>query len=199
MLETVALLGLIFVAVAAMNAVPAFMPATWMVLAFCYTQGDFPLLPLTVGGAIASGVGRMILAKSVRRTGFRGRSGTGEDLAHVRQLFERRPIAVASSLCAYAALVPLPNSQVFMAAGLLRLDLRAAFAGFVAGRIVADTFWVWTSGQVAAGVDDLFGAAFRTPWGIFVQAAGLAMAVAIFRVPWAHWLARRIEGRRHPL
>lgn len=199
MLDTALLLSVVFLVVVAMNAMPAFMPATWMVLAFAYTQGDLPLLPLTIGGAAASGLGRVVLAKAIERTGYRGRAGTDTELGQARRLLERRPAATAVSMCFYVALVPFPNSQLFIAAGMLRLDLRAAFVGFCAGRIAADTFWVWASGEVIDGIDDLFGAAFETPWGILAQVAGLAFAVAVFRFPWARWVARNVEARRHAL
>jgi hypothetical protein len=45
------------------NIVPAFMPSTWMVLAFFHIQFDLPILPLTIGGAFFSGLGRIVLAK----------------------------------------------------------------------------------------------------------------------------------------
>ena len=43
------------------NIIPAFMPSTWMVLAFFHIQFDLPILPLTLGGALFSGLGRIVL------------------------------------------------------------------------------------------------------------------------------------------
>jgi len=48
------------------NLVPAFMPSTWMVMAFFYIRFDLPLLVLTIGGAIASAFGRVALARGTR-------------------------------------------------------------------------------------------------------------------------------------
>lgn len=44
------------------NMVPAFMPPTWAVLAFLGVRYPLLLLPLTVGGAFAAGLGRTVLA-----------------------------------------------------------------------------------------------------------------------------------------
>src|SRR5215207_9681371 len=52
-----------------MNVVPAFMPPTWAVLAVVHLTAGVPLLPLTIGGAAASALGRMLLALASRRLG----------------------------------------------------------------------------------------------------------------------------------
>ena len=52
-----------FALVFAINLVPAFMPSTWMLLSFFYIKFDPPLLPLTLGGALVSGLGRIALAR----------------------------------------------------------------------------------------------------------------------------------------
>src|SRR2546426_11351618 len=40
------------------------MPSTWMVLAFFHFQFDLPILPLTLGGALFSGLGRIVLSRA---------------------------------------------------------------------------------------------------------------------------------------
>ena len=78
MTETVLWLLVAFALVFAINLVPAFMPSSWMVLAFFYIKFDLPLLVLTIGGAIVSGFGRMALAKGsavFRRRFMRAQGG----------------------------------------------------------------------------------------------------------------------------
>ena len=56
----VAAMALVFV----INIVPAFMPATWMALAFFRIKFGLPLLALSIGGSIVAAAGRWALAKA---------------------------------------------------------------------------------------------------------------------------------------
>ena len=63
MLEDIGWTLLAYVIAFVIDIVPAFMPSTWIVLAFFHIQFDLPILPLTLGGALFSGFGRIVLAR----------------------------------------------------------------------------------------------------------------------------------------
>src|SRR5205085_9167336 len=69
MAESVLALCLVWGTVFLVNLVPAFMPPTWSVLAFFLIQFDLPLLPLSIGGALAATAGRLALALGARWLG----------------------------------------------------------------------------------------------------------------------------------
>src|SRR4029079_2254722 len=82
-METALWLLVAFALVFVINLVPAFMPSSWMVLAFFYIRFDLPLLLLTVGGAIVSVFVRLVLAKgspAFRRRFMREREVDLDDL-----------------------------------------------------------------------------------------------------------------------
>jgi hypothetical protein len=179
----------------AINLVPAFMPSTWMVLAFFYIRFDLPLLPLTIGGAIVSGLGRLVLAKGTQRFRLRFMAEDADLDELGRFLDDRRQYAGLAVF--FYALSPLPTNNLFIAAGLAGIRLAWVLAGFWAARILADTFWVWTTDQVFDTLGEVFEGAFGSWTAIALQTVGLISVVLLFRVPWARWL-RRFTTKRAP-
>src|SRR5256885_13701600 len=115
--ETILLICAAMALAFAINLVPAFMPSTWMVMAFFYIKFGLPLLILTIGGAIASALGRILLAKAstlFKRRFMRSRESDLDELGEF--LNERRtyvgPAGFADSL------TPLPTNNLFLPAGL---------------------------------------------------------------------------------
>lgn len=179
------------------NLVPAFMPSTWMVMAFFYIEFDLPLLALTVGSAFASAAGRLVLAKA--STAFTRRFARREqsDLRELGGFLDEHRRYVGPAVFAYA-LTPLPTNNLFIAAGMVEVDLAGVLAGFVAARVLANTFWVWTTDRVFNSLGDLFTSALTGPAGITLQVLGLASVVLLFKVPWARWLRRAAGGGGKP-
>jgi len=171
------------------NLVPALMPATWMVLAFFYIKFDLPLLLLTVPGAIVSGLGRLLLAKA--STLFKRRLLKGQE-AHLDELGRflgkrRRHVGVAVFLY---ALSPFPTNNLFIAAGMAEVAMMPVLAGFCCARILANTFWVWTTHRVVESLGGLFQATFGSWVALVLQAMSLLSVVLLYKLPWARWLSR---------
>ena len=172
----------------AINLMPAFMPSTWMVLAFFYIQFDLPLLPLTIGGAIVSGLGRLLLAKGTQAFKLRFIRDHGDLDELGKFLDERRQYAGLAVF--FYALSPLPTNNLFIAAGLAGIHLAWVLAGFWTARIIADTFWVWTTDKVFDSLASVFEGAFGSWLAIALQFAGLVSVFLLFKLPWARWLRR---------
>lgn len=179
----------------AINLVPAFMPSTWMVLAFFYIQFDLPLLPLTIGGAIVSGFGRLMLARG--STWVKNRALDGErheDLDELGQFLDDRRRYVGPAVFAYS-LGPFPTNNLFIAAGMAEVKMAWVLAGFWSARIIADTFWVWTTDQVFDSLGSVFEGAFGSWTAIALQTLGVISVVLLYKLPWARWLRRMADGR----
>jgi hypothetical protein len=196
MTETVLWLLAAFALVFAINLVPAFMPSSWMVLAFFYIKFDLPLLVLTIGGAIVSGLGRLALAKgsaAFRRRYMRAREA---DLTRLGTFLDEHRNYVAPATFLYV-LTPFPTNNLFIAAGMVGVNLAWVLTGFWAGRILADTFWVWTTHRVFNSIGEVFGTTVSGRVAIALQLGSLTSLVLLYRLPWGRWLRRVIDGRGH--
>jgi uncharacterized membrane protein YdjX (TVP38/TMEM64 family) len=172
----------------AMNLMPAFMPTTWMVLAFFRIQFGLPILPLTIGGALFSGLGRIVLARGtgvVHRRFFRRDSEMGE----VKTYLDKRRNYIGLATFGYC-LMPLPTNNLFVAAGVVGVSLARVMLGFWAGRVIADTVYVWTTDRVFANFEGVF-EEFYSDWTVvLVQAVSLLGALLLIVVPWPRWILR---------
>ena len=68
-MSTISALALAYLIAFVVNLLPAFMPPTFSVLAFLLINYHLPLYPLTIGGALAAGLGRLGLALLTRNWG----------------------------------------------------------------------------------------------------------------------------------
>lgn len=171
------------------NIAPAFMPPTWAVLAtFHIARPELPLLPLTIGGAAMSSLGRSRLALLSRAGGRflpeRDRQNA-EALGALFQRHQRLGLVVLFGYC----LGPLPSNALFIAAGLGRVRLTVVTATFFVSRAIADTFWVWGAGRASGSLTKTF-EEYLTSWqAIVLQLATIAAVIVIIRLPWTRWLA----------
>jgi hypothetical protein len=192
-IETVLWLLAAFALVFLINLVPAFMPSSWMVLAFFYIKFDLPLLVLTVGGAIVSGFGRLALAKGSAAFRRRFMHGKEPDLRRLGAFLDEHRRFAAPATFAYT-LTPFPTNNLFIAAGMVGVNLRWVLAGFWAGRILADTFWVWTTHRVFNSIGDVFSETVGGRVAIGLQSASLISVFLLYQLPWGRWL-RRLADR----
>ena len=176
------------------NVAPAFMPSTWMVMAFFYIKFDLPLLVLTVGGAFASAAGRMLLARASTAFTRRFAGEKSSDLRDLGGFLDGHRTYVGPAVFAYS-LSPLPTNNLFIAAGMTGVDMTAVVTGFVAARVLANTFWVWTTHKAFENLGELFTGVFSGPAGVAIEVAGVVSIVLLFKVPWARWLRRAFGGR----
>lgn len=192
--ETILLICAAMALAFAINLVPAFMPSTWMVMAFFYIKFGLPLLILTVGGAIASALGRILLAKASTAFKRRFMRSQQSDLDDLGGFLNEHRRYVGPAVFAYS-LTPLPTNNLFIAAGMAEVNMVAVVSGFIAARVIANTFWVWTTHKAFTSLGDVFESTLTGPWGIALEVAGLLSVVLLFKLPWAKWLRRLTGGR----
>ena len=180
------------------NLAPAFMPSTWMVMAFFYIKFDLPLLVLTIGSAITSALGRLVLAYLSLRFSQRFIKGSSaEDLTQLGNLLNGRRRYIGPTVFIYS-LSPLPTNNLFIAAGMVSLNMTVVVVAFTLSRMIANTFWVWTTHRAFESLASVFKDALTGPLGIGLEVAGLVSIVLLFKLPWARWLRRLLGDDRRP-
>jgi hypothetical protein len=182
-----AALGIIFL----INLSPGFMPSSWMVMAFFHIKFGLPLVPLCVAGALVSGAGPLCLAKGSDWITERFFPKKKEDLRTLGEYLERRRGLIVGFVTVYS-LLPLPTNNLFLAAGMTRVNLAYVLGGFYAARIPADLFWVWTTNATFRGLDDVF-AKSGNIIAIVLQTGALLSVGLLYFLPWGKWLKRYIE------
>jgi len=193
MVETVLLICAACALAFAINLVPAFMPATWMVLAFFYIRFDLPLLLLVLGGTLASAAGRTLLARG--STLFKRRFMIREqsDLDDLGAFLDRHRRYAGLAVFGYS-LSPLPTNNLFIAAGMVEIRLGWVVGGFIAARLFANTFLVWTTHAAFESLGGVFEGALSGPLALALEAMSVISIVLLYRLPWARWL-RRLADR----
>jgi hypothetical protein len=174
------------------NLSPGFMPSTWMVLAFFYIQFDLPLVPLAICGALVSGLGRFCLANGSSWFTDHFMTGKKDDLQSLGDYLERKHGLVAGFVFVYS-LLPLPTTNLFLAAGMTRVNLAYVLGGFYAARLPADLFWIWTTNATFQSLDEVF-ARSGNLIAIVLQAGALLSVGLLYFLPWGKWLKRYIDG-----
>lgn len=178
---------LVWLIVLGINVVPAFMPPSWSVMAVFRITVGLPLLPLTVGGAAMSAVGRMGLARLSRRFGsllpHEDRTNA-EALGRFINRHRRWRFVIVFGYC----LGPFPSNPLFITAGVGRVPLLPVALAFFASRTLADTFWVWTANKVSHSLGHVFVEQLTSWKSIVAQVISIMLIVLVFRLPWARWL-----------
>src|SRR5882724_10462858 len=109
------------------NIIPLFMPPSWLLLSFFRVHYDLPIWLLTPGGAACSTAGRCVLALGSRHLGTRFLPE--QERRHVMDLGEfirHKKLSFVGVL--FYAFGPIPSSQLFIAAGLAKLNLKVVAA-----------------------------------------------------------------------
>ena len=170
------------------NLVPAFMPPTWSILAFFLIQFDLPLLPLALGGAVAATLGRLALALGARWLGPRVLpEDTLRNLTDLGAFLRTRQRWVGPAVLLYS-FGPIPSNQLFMAAGLARVDLRVVGGAFFVGRVVSYTLFSHAADKAVDSLADVFAQSVTSPPMLLLELASLAILVAIAKIPWGRLL-----------
>lgn len=185
-------LAVAIAAIFATNLLPAFGPPTWALLVFFKFNGDLPLVPLVVLGAVASSTGRYLLARASHR--FRGRFSAErvEHLEDARVLLTGHKAAAAGGLGLFV-LSPLPSAQLFVAAGLVGVALVPLTLAFFLGRLVSYSLYLGGATLAYDSVGDALTDSFTSTTGVLVQLALIAGVVALVESDWAGRLTSRLR------
>lgn len=182
----------VFAIVFGVNLLPAFGPPTWAILVFTRLHWHLNPVALVVLGAVAAASGRYLLAVGSRhfsaRLPQRMRSNL-DDAAAVLNRNKRSTIAVFGLF----VVSPLPSAQLFVAAGLLDLNLKLFTLAFFVGRLVSYSIYVSVAVLADRQLGSVFGQFFGSPWLIALQ---VVLLVAVCLLPLIDW--RKLLRRGNP-
>lgn len=164
---------------------PALMPPSWALLAFFYVHFHLPLLPLTVGGAVSSTLGRIVLALGTRHLGRPFLSNERkENMAGLGAWLNHRPRWQIAGAVFLFAIGPIPSNQVFIAAGLTGTALGPVALGFFLGRVVSYTVLAVVTKSAVGQIETIFSQYFRSWSAIIGVAVTIAVIYALVRINW---------------
>ncbi len=148
-------MAVLFIAVFALNLVPAFAPPTWTAMSFIgLAIPNIDVLLLALVAASAATCGRVLLAK-LSRVIVRQRLLTEKVRTNVDAIksgIENRRAMTVGAFLGYS-LSPLPSNYLFIAYGLTSLPIAALAAPFFVGRLVSYAFWARTASTVGDWLD----------------------------------------------
>lgn len=182
--------ALVVVVTVALNAIPAFMPPTWTVLAYFHLQHGLGVVPLALVGAAGATTGRALLALASRAAGPRivpaqWRTNI-EALADM--LPQRRSLGFAA--LALFALGPIPSNHLFIAAGLAHAPLGPILAVFGVTRCLSYVLWISATTVVASSLRDVIAPRFGSGAAVAAQLVGFALLIAVMQIDWRIRLKR---------
>lgn len=178
----------------ALNAVPAFMPPTWAMLAYFHLYHALPVVPLAVVGALGSTAGRAILALGSRAIGDRFVPAPARaNIEGLVETLEERPTLAVSTLALFA-LGPFPSNHLFIAAGLARAPLAPILLVFCITRAISYVIWVSAANVADRSLRDLLGPRIGGWEIVLIQLAGFVLILLSLRIDW-----RRLLGDRWPV
>jgi uncharacterized membrane protein YdjX (TVP38/TMEM64 family) len=181
----------IFILITFVNIVPVFMPATWTILTFLAVVYDMHFVVLSIVGAVAATLGRLILARGSRsfiRQNFLSER-TKKNIDYLKSYLEQRQHITFILFLSYA-FTPLPTNQLFIAYGLTDMKLRYLAIPFFIGRIASYLFLTFATNKVA----DIFPEQWSTGIGsyfIIVQLLSIGVVYLFTKIDWRALLAKK--------
>jgi uncharacterized membrane protein YdjX (TVP38/TMEM64 family) len=165
-----------------LNAIPAFMPPTWVVLALAkLNDSSFDPVMLTLVGALASTAGRAVL---YYLSAFFRRFFTKDMEMHadeIHKFFEKKGKALFFGTFLYS-LSPFPSNLIFIANGLTKTDYKPVFAGFFLGRLVSYYVLIALSQNLFSTINSYTGNQLMTTYAL--EALGIIAAFSVVLVDW---------------
>ena len=176
------------------NLLPAFGPPTWTLLVFARLNWHLNPVALVILGGMAAASGRYVLALGARR--FRGHLSEKrrENLAAASDALLKKKASLIATL-AFFAVSPLPSAQLFIAAGLLEMNLVPLTLAFLAGRLVSYSLYLSAASLAERHFGNVLGRIFGSPWSIAVQVILLAAVSVLPFINWKDILERRAARR----
>ena len=167
-----------------LNIIPAFMPPTWVVLAFFVTKYHLLLIPVVLIGATCATLGRVILASLSRKyfTKFFSQDSQA-NYATIGEYLNSHQHITVPLVVAYAFL-PIPSNHVFIAAGLAKVRIKLLAGSFFAGRLISYTFWVSLTHRLADNLPEIFSKHYARTGSIIIEIIGLIILYLLGKIAW---------------
>lgn len=188
-MSTLTALALAYLTAFVANLIPAFMPPTFSVLAMFLIHGHLPLYPLTIGGALAAGLGRLGLALLTRNYGRRLLAPHHRaNLRRLGEWLEAKPRWIMTLAVALFSLGPIPTNDIFIAAGLTAIPLAPVVFGFVIGSSISFTVYDLLAKSAVGNLKDLFLGQWTNLGALLVEVLLVVLVIVLAKINWARFL-----------
>lgn len=173
------------------NLVPAFMPPTWIFLAFFYIHFKTSFIITVLIGAAMATLGRVSLAllskKYVRPKISEESLGNYDALGKFLKKHEKLSIPI---FILYA-FFPFSSNYVYIMAGLTEINLKILAITFFFGRIVSYSFWVAATYKLSEKLEDIFANRFSDFNFLLFQILGFLVILLIGKIKWKKILRKK--------
>lgn len=170
----------LFLIVFLFNCLPAFTPPTWTLLTGFVLFYHLPVFPVVFAGVAGATCGRSVLYLLSFYLGKKWMRGkTKENFVSLGKYFNKKHHISLLLFLTYA-FIPLPSNQLFITAGLAKVNLLVLALSFAFGRLVSYSWTVSSSRFVLEKIPIQFG----TTETIITQLLGLFIIFLISKVDW---------------
>ena len=181
----------LFLVVFGINLLPAFGPPTWSILVLFRLHSHIDPIAMVLLGAMASSTGRYVLARASGLLRSKVSAKMESNLAAAKEVLNNNTKNHVIGMGLFA-LSPLPSAQLFEAAGLIGLRLAPITFAFFGGRLVSYTIFVVGAGTLKSnGLGEILTSNLKSPLGIAVELASLALLYLLTRINWVGMLSKR--------
>ncbi|MEI8148738.1 MAG: VTT domain-containing protein [Actinomycetes bacterium] len=173
------------------SLIPMFGPPVWSVLVLAKFRWDLNPIMLVLIGATVSAFGRYAIARGASKLQRYVPQRAQENLEAAHALLQGHRKGIFALLAIFV-ISPLPSGQLFIAAGLLRMQLWLVTTAYFFGRIVSYSLYVGAATVAEYSAGDVLKKMWGEPWAIVLQVLLAVGIVALPFIPWKH--AERADG-----
>lgn len=172
---------LLFSLVLAVGLIPAFGPPSWLFAVYFHYQHGMPLWAAVLITALATTLGRLLLAKLTKLLRHRISKKQLDNLEYSKQLISKKRKSFLLILGMFL-LSPLPSAQLFEAAGLTNLPLGPISSIFFVGRLVSLSFYLSFAHLGIFSLTKAWQAGFSSPLAVAGEVLTILFIVALFNM-----------------
>jgi membrane protein DedA with SNARE-associated domain len=88
------------------------------------------------------------------------------------------------------AFFPIPSNNVYIAAGIAKINIRILALSFFIGRLISYTFWVAATHRLATSLEGIFQAEYANTTGLIIEVLSFLLIYIIIKIPWVTILSR---------
>lgn len=183
MLPYLSLAGIVFL----INCAPAFVPPTWTILVGFVLLYHAPIPLVILIGVLSATLGRLVLYFLAYYLGNTLLTNRAKDNFHALGNYFNIKKHISVFLFLTYAFIPLPSNQLFITAGLAKVNAGMLAIAFAFGRLVSYSWTVYSSSFVL----DRIPFRITKTEAIISQIVGLVVIVLIGKVNWKKILKQK--------
>lgn len=173
----------LFAIVFSAGLVPAFGPPSWLFAVYFHYQYHLPFAVVVLITALATSLGRLLLARLTRLLKQHIPSRYTRNLDYAKRLLSEKQKSVWLVMGLFL-LSPLPSAQLFEAAGLIDLPLLPLGLMFFIGRLFTLSAYLAFARFTIPSLNNAWAAGFSSPWAIAGELITILGIIALLNSRW---------------